>query len=115
MRPVFSLGKRLLGNGESSCRRSPRRASLRQYDEELDFGPIYERRLVWNCRRVGTEKYNSIYIYEEHHTHRAHWWRRRPRRCVSTNTASNTPSTKTSPIPAEFNAKKPQNLERQKL
>ncbi len=59
------------------------------------------------------KKYN--YIYEEHHTHRAHRWRRRPRRCVSTNTASNSPSTETSPIAAEFNAKKRQNLKRQNL
>src|SRR5438309_7397224 len=54
-------------------------------------------------------------IYEEHHTHRAHCWRRRPRRCVITNTASNSPSTDTSLIAAEFNAKKRQNLKRQKL
>jgi hypothetical protein len=59
------------------------------------------------------KKYN--YIYEEHHTHRAHWLRRRPRRCVSTNTASNTPSTETSLIATEISAKKPQNLEQQKL
>jgi hypothetical protein len=80
----------------------------------LDFGPIYEGRLVWNCERVGTEKLQP-YIYEEHHTHRAHCWRRRPRGCVSTNTASNTPSTKTSLIATEFSAKKPQNLKQQKL
>jgi len=78
-------------------------------DAEWDFGPICKGRSVWNCRRVGTKNY-TIYIYEEHHTHRAHCWRRRPRRCVSTNTASNSPSTETSLIPAEFSAKKPQNL-----
>src|SRR5205823_10241551 len=52
---------------------------------------------------------------EKHHTHRAHCWRRRPRRCVSTNTASNSPSTETSLIATEFSAKKPQNSKRQKL
>src|SRR5437868_10387797 len=44
-----------------------------------------------------------------------HCWRRRPRRCVSTNTASNSPSTETSLIATEFSAKKRQNLKRQKL
>jgi hypothetical protein len=73
-------------------------------------GPIS---LELSACRNQPKKYN--YIYEEHHTHRAHCWRRRPRRCFSANTASNSPSTETSLIATEFSAKKPQNLKQQKL
>src|SRR6266849_3696155 len=52
-----------LGDGNSLCLRSPRRALLHQCDAELDFGPICKRRSVWNCQRVGTTKVNNhIYI-----------------------------------------------------
>jgi len=69
---------------------------------------------VWNRQRVEIRKVQPK-IYDEHQTHRPHCWRRRPRRCASTNTARNSPSTETSPIAAEFNAKKPQNPKQQKL
>ncbi len=51
-----------LGDGNSLCLRSPRRALLHQCDAELDFGPICKRRSVWNCQRVGTTKVNN-HIY----------------------------------------------------
>jgi hypothetical protein len=70
----------------------------------LDFGPIGEPSLR-----------NQIQTYEKHSAHRAHYWRRRPRRCARTNTTSNFPSTETSPIAAGFKAKKPQNPKQQKL
>src|SRR6266550_1145118 len=59
------------------------------------------------CRNQKVEPH----IYEEHHTHRAHRWRHRRRRCASTNSVSNSPSTET--FTAGFNAKKPQNPKQQ--
>jgi hypothetical protein len=79
----------------------------------LDFGPICKRRSVWNCQPVGTRKVQPQ-IYEEHHTHRVHRWRHRPRRRASTNSVSNSPSTETFTA-AGFKAKKPQNPKQQKL
>ena len=70
----------------------------------MDLGPICEPSLR-----------NQIQTYEEHSTHRAHYWRRRPRRCARTNTTVNSPSTETSLIAAGFKAKKPQNPKQQKL
>jgi hypothetical protein len=74
-----------------------------------------ERRSAWNCEHVGTRKTTTIYIYEEHQTHRSHCWRHRPRRRSSTNTASNSPGIQASLIAAPVNAKKPQTPERQAL
>lgn|GEM_PF-6535785 len=70
----------------------------------MDFGPICEPSLR-----------DQIQTYEEHSTYRAHYRRRRPRRCARTNTTSNFPSTETSLIAAGFKAKEPQNPKQQKL
>ena len=53
--PALASGS-TLGDGNSLCLRSPRRAPLHQCDAVLDFGPICARRSVWNRQRVGIRK-----------------------------------------------------------